>query len=163
MIGQDVIISSLRGLLGSLESPSVGQTLSLLPPRLSEQTGSALPPAEAAIKALRWAKEHQEHYRMQFLSQILPIEKVAETCQKVYFAVDGYDEVDLLLTTGLMGYVLLEYGAVTGNLEADTCGEHAWEDFHTSLLRLPLVMSPSLKNIALLMLGVRSNCLYIDD
>ena len=79
----------------------------------------------------------------------------AEICRKVYFAVEDYDDVDFILANGYLYYMFSEHVIVSGLNENREYYTLCRENFHNAFSRLPLLLSPSMKVVAALTLGVR--------
>ncbi|KAK5051527.1 hypothetical protein LTR84_003179 [Exophiala bonariae] len=121
----------------------------------------SLPPLKAAVDLLRWAKEHKHYILITHISRILPLEKFTEICQKVYFAVDGYNELEFILANGYLSYVSFEYFVASGNEEYNEYCNLCWRNLVKAFTRLPLVLPHSIESIAVLALGVSipgNNC-----
>ncbi|KAH7386206.1 hypothetical protein BKA64DRAFT_136262 [Cadophora sp. MPI-SDFR-AT-0126] len=112
-----------------------------------------MPPLEAAVFILRWAREHRHYYRVSWLSLILPLETFTEICQKVYFAVDDYEEVDYILVNGYLYWLFAEYGIVSDSDEYLGYCMQFKRNLHNTLMRLPILLQPSMKAVAALTMG----------
>ena len=98
--------------------------------------------------------EHKAFTRIAWLSQILPLEKFTEICRKVYFAVDEYFEVDLILANGYLSYIFSEHVIVSGAQDSREFCHLCRENFEAALSRLPLLLPATMEVIAALTLGV---------
>ncbi|PVH79366.1 hypothetical protein DL98DRAFT_461159 [Cadophora sp. DSE1049] len=114
---------------------------------------NSMPPLEAAVFIIRWALEHRKYYRVSWLSLILPLETFTEICQKVYFAVDDYKEVDYILANGYLYWLFAEYGIVSDSDEYLTYCMQCRNNLHNTLVQLPLLLQPSMKAVAALIMG----------
>jgi hypothetical protein len=88
------------------------------------------------------------------ISQILPLEKFTEICQKVYFAVDDYSEVDFILANGYLSYIFSEHVVVSGLQDYREYYRLCQKNFYSAFARLPLLLPPCIEVIAVLTLGV---------
>ncbi|KAI1414111.1 hypothetical protein F5Y13DRAFT_179093 [Hypoxylon sp. FL1857] len=148
------VLSSLRKLLQTLEDPAaVLNLLTTFPKVLKYQAGPPMPPLEAVVAVLRWAKDHEGYTRMVWVSHILPLEKFAEICRKIYFAIDDYSEVDLILANGYLSYVFSEHAVVSGLQDYREYFQLCQKNLHNALSRLPLLLPASMEVIAALTLG----------
>lgn len=98
---------------------------------------------------------HEDHVKTTWISRILPLEMFAEICRKVYFAVEDYDDVDFILANGYLYYVFSEHVIVSGLDENREYYTLCRENFQNAFSQLPLLLSPSMKVVAALTLGVR--------
>lgn len=87
-------------------------------------------------------------------ANILPLEKFNEICRKVYFAVDDYNEVDFILANGYLSCIFAEHVISTGMKDYKEHCLICRSNLHGALLRLPLLLPPSMETIAALTLGV---------
>ncbi|OTA87219.1 hypothetical protein M434DRAFT_24015 [Hypoxylon sp. CO27-5] len=90
---------------------------------------------------------------MVWISQILSLDKFAEICRKIYFAVDDYSEVDLILANGYLSYVFSEHVVVSGRQDYREYFGLCRNNLHNALSRLPLLLPASMEVIAALTLG----------
>ncbi|KAI0149689.1 hypothetical protein F4776DRAFT_174560 [Hypoxylon sp. NC0597] len=148
------VLSSLKSFVQTLEDPTAVRGLSSpFPEVVKYRTGPSMPPLEAVVAVLRWAKDHARYTRMVWVSQILPLEKFAEICRKIYFAVDDYSEVDLILANGYLSYVFSEHVIVSGRQDYREYFVLCQNNLHNALSRLPLLLPASMEVIAALTLG----------
>ncbi|KAI1127902.1 fungal-specific transcription factor domain-containing protein [Nemania abortiva] len=148
------VLSSLRRLAKALEDSNVVRDLSFPETRGAKlQDHVSMPPAEAAVLVLRWAKDHKLFFRIEAVSRILPLEKFTETCQKVYFAVDEYSQLDFILANGYLSYIFSEYIAATGNNDYYEYYRRCRQNAQVALSRLPLILPTSIEAIAALTFG----------
>ncbi|KAI1105790.1 hypothetical protein F4804DRAFT_340971 [Jackrogersella minutella] len=148
------VVSSLRKLVQTLENPTAIQESSLLEAKvMKRQAGPHMPPLEAVVAVLRWAKDHAGYTRIIWVSEILPLEKFAEICRKVYFAVDDYGEVDLIIANGYLSYIFSEHVVVSGLPDYREYCRLCRDNLHSALSRLPLLLPASMEVIAALTLG----------
>ncbi|KAI0879413.1 fungal-specific transcription factor domain-containing protein [Hypoxylon argillaceum] len=140
------VLASLRRLARALEDSNVVRDLSFPETRgAKSQEHLSMPPAEAAVLVLRWAKEA--------ISRYLPLEKFTEICQKVCFAVDEYSQLDFILANGYLSYIFSEYITVTGNHNYQKYYTLCRQNAQVALSRLPLVLPASIEAIAALLFG----------
>jgi hypothetical protein len=85
---------------------------------------------------------------------VLPLEKFAEICRKVYFAIDDYSEVDLVIANGYLSYIFSEYIVVSGHQDYQEYCLLCRKNLQDVLSRMPLLSSPSMELIAAWTLGV---------
>jgi len=168
------VLSSLRNLMKTLEARDDVQVSSLPGVEtMKARPDHSMPPLDAVVAVLRWARgsytnlsaegpayllicilDHESYYRINWMSQMLPLERFTDICRKVYFAVDGYSEIDFLLANGYLSHIFSEYFIVSGS--SDTKG-HAClcrRNLHNAISRLPFLLPPSMDVIAALTFGV---------
>ena len=73
----------------------------------------------------------------------------------MYFAVDDYSEVDLILANGYLSYIFSEHVVVSGLQDYGGYCRLCRKNLDSALSRLPLLLPPSMEVIAALTLGVR--------
>lgn len=117
------------------------------------RTDGSMPPSNDAIHVLRWAKDHPEYYKVSWLAKILPHKIFNEVCQKVYFAVDDYSEVEFLIANGYLYWLFSEYFIISGSEEYRFYYAQCQQNLHTTLSRFPLLSSASMETIAALTIG----------
>ncbi|KAI1114326.1 fungal-specific transcription factor domain-containing protein [Nemania sp. NC0429] len=148
------VLASLRRLARALESSDAARDLSFPETRgAKSQNHLPLPPADAAVIVLRWAKEHKSHFRILAVSRILPLDQFTDICQKVCFAVDEYSQLDFIIANSYLSYIFSEYITATG--------EHGYQDYYRrcrqnaqmALSRLPFLLPASIEAIAALTFG----------
>ncbi|KAH8167774.1 hypothetical protein CIB48_g445 [Xylaria polymorpha] len=148
------ILASLRRLSRALDDSNAARDLSFPEIRVfKSQDHLSMPPNEAAVLVLRWAKEHKVFFRIESVSRILPLEKFTELCQKVYFAVEEYSQLDFILANSYLSYIFSEYVIATG--------KHNYQEYYTkcrqnaqvALSRLPLVLPATMEAVAALTFG----------
>ncbi|KAI3329398.1 hypothetical protein HD806DRAFT_285119 [Xylariaceae sp. AK1471] len=148
------VLASLRRLAWALEEPNVVRDLSFPETRgANPRDGLPLPPVETAVLALRWAKEHKVFFRIESVSRILPLERFTDICQKVYFAVDQYSELDFILANSYLSYVFYEYIVATGKHEYQNYCRQYRQNAQIALSQLPLLLPPSIEAVAALVFG----------
>jgi hypothetical protein len=98
--------------------------------------------------------DHEEFTRIAWISQILPLQNFTDICQKVYFAVDEYSEVDFIIANAYLSYIFSEHVVVSGISDYREYCQICRENLHDALLRLPLLLPASMEVIAALTLGV---------
>ncbi|RFU31755.1 hypothetical protein B7463_g4585, partial [Scytalidium lignicola] len=153
-VEQNSVVSSLKNLLHAIEGNKPGPHLSI--PRINaakHQADSLMPPLDAAVAVLRWAKAHDEHTRMVWISRVLPLDMFSDICRKVYFAIDDYNEIDFILANGYLSYVFSEHISVSGLHNYREYCRLCRENLHNACARLPLLLPPSMEVIAALTLG----------
>lgn len=97
---------------------------------------------------------HQGYLRVEFISQILPLQKFEDICRRVYFAVDSYSEIDFVLTTGFLSYMFAEHAASEGITSSRDHLQRCQKSLAKALSRLPIMLPPSMEVIAALALAV---------
>lgn len=85
---------------------------------------------------------------------MLPFERFTSICQKVYFAVDGYSELEFILANGYLSYLSFEYFVASGLEEYNEYCNLCWKNLVNAFARLPLILPASMETIAVLALGV---------
>ncbi|KAL0941544.1 C6 transcription factor [Colletotrichum truncatum] len=150
------IISSLANLTRTLEDP--------LPARSQYiPNGSAftvahdkrppMPPLEATLDVLRWARPREHFFRIARISQVLPLDYFADKCQKVYFAVDNYSTIDFILANGYLAYVFAEHVITTGLDDYRENWLMCRKNLRNSVSMLPLILPSSMDTIAALVVA----------
>ncbi|KIW09779.1 hypothetical protein PV08_11879 [Exophiala spinifera] len=140
-IGQAV--SSLSTLVESTDGRVLDQHSDCgLLARYRSPVSPLLPPLKAAHYAL-----------ITNLSRILPLEKFSEICQKVYFAVDEYNDLEFILANGYLSYISFEYFVASGIQEYNEYCNLCWKNLVNAFARLPLILPQSMESIAVLALG----------
>ncbi|KAI1378884.1 hypothetical protein F4677DRAFT_443364 [Hypoxylon crocopeplum] len=148
------VLSSLRNLIQALEGPAVVRDSTFPEIKVARyQNGPPMPPLEAVVAVLRWAKDHEEYTRLVWVSRILPLDKFAEICRNVYFAVDDYSEVDLIIANGYLSYIFSEHVVISGLQDYREYCLLCRKNLHSALSRLPLLLPASMEVIAALTLG----------
>ncbi|KAH7329445.1 hypothetical protein B0I35DRAFT_45087 [Stachybotrys elegans] len=112
-----------------------------------------LPPQAEAITVLRWANDHPESYLVLWLSQVLPVDKITETCQRIYFAVADYSQFDFIIVNACLSWLFLEYHVISGQEKYAAFGTACHTNVRMSLSKLPLLMPPTMDAITALTLG----------
>lgn len=148
------VLSSLKKLVQTLEDPIAIKESPFSEAKLKRYPNDvSMPPLEAVVFVLRWAKDHQDYTRLVWASQILPLEKFAEICQKIYFAIDDYTDVDLIIANGYLSYIFAEYIVVSGLQDYREYCRLCQDNLGNALLRLPLLLPATMEVIAALTLG----------
>lgn len=98
--------------------------------------------------------EHQDYYRVHWLSLILPIETFTRICQEVYFAVEDYTDTDFIVANGFLHWLFVEHVIITGSDEYLQCGVQCHENVQSALGRLSLLLQPTMESTAALLVGV---------
>ncbi|KAL7906561.1 hypothetical protein GGI35DRAFT_111335 [Trichoderma velutinum] len=112
-----------------------------------------LPPLDAAVFILKWAKENRSNYIVTWLSHILPLESLIEICQKVYFSVHGYTEVEFILANGTLYWLYAEYAIISKQPKFHEYSIRCCEIFQDAFSRLPFLLPASMEVIAALAMG----------
>ncbi|KAK1983625.1 hypothetical protein LZ30DRAFT_713819 [Colletotrichum cereale] len=148
-------ISSLRSLVTVMSNPILRGRFSLVSESdpVSKQTHARMPPLDAAVEVLRWAKSHQDYLRVQWISQILPLQEFEGICRKVYFAVDGYSEIEFILATGFLSYMFAEHTVSEGIKRSRDHLELCQRSLGRALSLLPIMLPPSMEVVAALTIG----------
>ncbi|KIY02886.1 uncharacterized protein Z520_01351 [Fonsecaea multimorphosa CBS 102226] len=115
-----------------------------------------LPPVEATTAVIRWARDHAQIGTMRWISRILPLEKFAKICQKLYFPTGDHDQVDLVVGNGYLSYMFSEHANLSGLQEHKDYGHCCRSNLRNALLRLPLLLKPCMETIAALTIGAAS-------
>lgn len=91
---------------------------------------------------------------MIWISRILPLEKFADICRNVYFAVEDYSDIEFLLANSYLYHMFSEHFFASGNLKyKDYCCLCRF-NVEGTLRRLQLFLPASMEAIAALTLGV---------
>ncbi|KAK4073212.1 transcriptional regulator family: Fungal Specific TF [Trichoderma aggressivum f. europaeum] len=112
-----------------------------------------LPPLDAAVFVLKWAKENHSNYIVTWLSHILPLERLIEICQKVYFSVHGYTEIEFILANGSFYWLYAEYAIISKQTQFHEYGRQCCENFQDAFSRLPFLLPASMEVIAAMAMG----------
>ncbi|KAH8200807.1 hypothetical protein TruAng_005044 [Truncatella angustata] len=145
------VISSLKSLVAALENNHAGQSMSFSKLDIAKRdTNPPMPPVEVVVAALRWAKEHDGYDRIVWIANILPLNVFTDICRKVCFAVDDYSETDLAIANGYLSYIFAEHVGLQDYIDYSQLCQ---KNLHSALLRLPLIMPPSMEVIAALTIG----------
>ncbi|RDW74799.1 hypothetical protein BP6252_05941 [Coleophoma cylindrospora] len=148
------VLPSLEKLVQALEDPFAAQDVSLRNTAVAKPRAKpSMPPLDAVVTVLRWAKDHEGFTRMAWLSQILPLQTFTDICRKVYFAVEEYSEIDFLLANGYLSYIFSEHVIVSGLPGYRGYCQLCRENLDNSLSQLPLLLPASMEVIAALTLG----------
>jgi hypothetical protein len=75
----------------------------------------------------------------------------------VYFAIEDYTQVDLIVANGYLSYIFSEHFAISGRKDYQEYGEVCRKNLQEALSRLPLLLPPSMEVTAALALGVRTS------
>uniref|UniRef100_A0A8H7N1E8 Xylanolytic transcriptional activator regulatory domain-containing protein n=1 Tax=Bionectria ochroleuca TaxID=29856 RepID=A0A8H7N1E8_BIOOC len=87
------------------------------------------------------------------MSHVLPLERFADICRKVYFAIDNFNEIDFILSNGYMYFIFCEHAAGSGREDYMEYGKLCERNMFKAFQRLPLLLPSSMEVIAALMLG----------
>lgn len=93
------------------------------------------------------------------MSNVLPLTRFADICQKVYFAVDDYNEIEFILANGYLCYIFCEHAAGSGREDYRDYSQLCEKNMFKAFKRLPLLLPTSTEVIAAMTLGVRT--LYV--
>ncbi|KAL9083684.1 MAG: hypothetical protein Q9165_008412 [Trypethelium subeluteriae] len=149
------VLSSLKKLVQALEDPPTARHPSVhRAKRVIHQDNPPMPPLEAVVTVLRWAKDHAAFTRIVWISRVLPLQSFTDICRKVYFAVDDYSEVDLVLANAYLSYIFAEHVITSGLQDYREYCQLCRDNLEDALLRLPLLLPASMEVIAALTLGV---------
>ncbi|KAI0468679.1 fungal-specific transcription factor domain-containing protein [Xylaria cf. heliscus] len=150
----DDILPSLKRLAKALDEPNTARDLSFPEIRnLKPQDPLSMPPVEVAVLALRWAKEHKAFFRIDSIGRVLPLDRFTEICQKVYFAVDEYSQLDFILANGYLSYIIPEYIVATDNYAYHEYYVRYRQNAQMALSRLPLLLPATIDSVAVLAFG----------
>lgn len=89
-----------------------------------------------------------------WLSEILPLEQITQICQKVYFAVDDYTEVNFVVATGCLTWLFAEYAIATGQSVYREYSRQCHDNLQKAITRLSLLLPATTEVIAALVVGV---------
>ncbi|CAG9986514.1 unnamed protein product [Clonostachys byssicola] len=145
------VVSSMKTLLTSLENPKHLVIPKAMAP--APEGNSEMPPLAASVDILRWAQAHQTNATVSRMSHVLPLDRFADICRKVYFAVDDFNEIDFILSNGYMYYIFYEHAAGSGREDYMEYGKLCERNMFKAFQRLPLLLPSSMEVIAALMLG----------
>ncbi|KAL7947629.1 hypothetical protein V8C42DRAFT_290356 [Trichoderma barbatum] len=112
-----------------------------------------VPPLDVAVFILKWAKENYSYYIVTWLSHILPLEKLIDICQKVYFSVHGYTEVEFIIANGSLYWLYAEYATISKQSKYHEYSNQCRNNFQDAFSRLPFLLPASVEVIAALALG----------
>ncbi|VUC32933.1 unnamed protein product [Clonostachys rosea] len=146
------VVLSLKTLLKSLENPKHLVIPKAMAP--APEDNSEMPPLAASVDILRWAQTHQTNATVSRMSHVLPLERFADICRKVYFAVDDFNEIEFILSNGYMYYIFCEHAAGSGREDYLEFGKICERNMFKAFQRLPLLLPSSMEVIAALILGV---------
>ncbi|KAL2819062.1 hypothetical protein BDW59DRAFT_165217 [Aspergillus cavernicola] len=142
------VLSSLKKIVHALDNPAATRHT----PTMS-QVAPSMPPLDAVLSVLRWAKEHEGLTRIAWVTRILPLQHFTDICRKVYFAVDEYSDVDFILANGYLSYIFSEhvllFGLETHREYCRICRENVQD----AILRLPMLLPTNMEVIAALTIG----------
>ncbi|KAF2877676.1 hypothetical protein BDV95DRAFT_535423 [Massariosphaeria phaeospora] len=156
--GVDETFRSLEKLVQTLEDPANTRNSSYPDRKVGNyRNRPPMPPLEAVVTVLRWAKEHQHYFRIAWISQVLPLENFAEICRKVYFAVDDYSEIEFVLANAYLSYVFSEHIVSSGLQEYREYCQVCRNNLNIALARLPLLVPATMEAVAALLLGAFNN------
>jgi hypothetical protein len=98
--------------------------------------------------------ENTPCYILFWLAQVLDIEQFADSCQRLYFPITNFSQLDFIIANSFLAWVFCEYGVVSGHQKYFGFGTQCQLNALNSISHLPLVLPPSSKTIASLVLGV---------
>ncbi|KAI1261042.1 fungal-specific transcription factor domain-containing protein [Xylariaceae sp. FL1019] len=153
LLPENDILTTLKNLARTIDD-NVARDLTFPEIRgIKPTTDLPMPPAEAAILALRWAREHQSLFRIETIGRILPLETFTNICRKVYFAVDGYSDIDFILANGYLSYVFSEYTGYTGEHDLRAYCKLCRQNAQLALTRIPLLLPATMETVGALLFG----------
>lgn len=100
--------------------------------------------------------DHPKNTRVAWISHILPLQRFTDICQKVYFAVDDYSEIDFILANGYLSYMFFEHVVLSARQDYQEYCQQCRQNLHGALSQLPILLPASMEVIAALTLGVCS-------
>ena len=174
---RDDLLACLRELLRYKNDQIVVHQMSFLDEPISTsiaRTTEEVTPLEAAVFILRWAKgtalcsssihsfplvtsppiESSSSYIVTWISQILPLERIIGICQKVYFSVHDYSEVEFIIANGCLYWLYWEYAALFKRPEFQQYGIQCRDNIQLAFSRLPFLLPASMEVIAAMVIGV---------
>jgi len=77
-----------------------------------------------------------------------------DICRNVYFAVDDYSEVDLVLANGFLACAFSQYFIASGLHQSREYHKICQKNFREGLARFPLLAPATMESVAALTLGV---------
>ncbi|KAI0164989.1 fungal-specific transcription factor domain-containing protein [Xylariaceae sp. FL1272] len=153
LLPESDILTTLKNLARTLDD-NVARDLTFPEIRGIRPTADLpMPPAEAAILALRWARDHQSLFRIESIGRILPLETFTNICRKVYFAVDGYSDIEFILANGYLSYIFSEYVGSAGEHDLRAYCKLCRQNAQLTLTRIPLLLPATMETIAALAFG----------
>ncbi|PTB62720.1 hypothetical protein BBK36DRAFT_1128560, partial [Trichoderma citrinoviride] len=153
---RDDLLACLRELLRYKNDQIVVHQMSFLDEPISTsiaRTTEEVTPLEAAVFILRWAKESSSSYIVTWISQILPLERIIGICQKVYFSVHDYSEVEFIIANGCLYWLYWEYAALFKRPEFQQYGIQCRDNIQLAFSRLPFLLPASMEVIAAMVIG----------
>uniref|UniRef100_A0A0B7KDP7 Xylanolytic transcriptional activator regulatory domain-containing protein n=1 Tax=Bionectria ochroleuca TaxID=29856 RepID=A0A0B7KDP7_BIOOC len=152
---RNAIMESLQEILASGDENNLegSETADVTMPGFSDSL--ELPPQEEAVIVLRWARENTPCYILFWLAQVLDIEQFADSCQRLYFPITNFSQLDFIIANSFLAWVFCEYGVVSGHQKYFGFGTQCQLNALNSISHLPLVLPPSSKTIASLVLGAQ--------
>ncbi|CAH0056886.1 unnamed protein product [Clonostachys solani] len=152
---RNAIMESLQEILASGDGNNLkgSETTDITVPGFPDSL--ELPPQEEAVIVLRWARENTPCYILFWLGQVLDIEQFADSCQRVYFPITKFSQLDFIIANSFLAWVFCEYGLVSGQHKYFAFGSQCQSNALNSISHLPLVLPPSSKTIASLVLGAQ--------
>ncbi|KAL6872174.1 hypothetical protein J3F83DRAFT_734043 [Trichoderma novae-zelandiae] len=153
---RDDLLACLRELLRHKNDQIVVHQMSFSDEPIPASNGritKSVTPLESAVFILRWAKEHTSYYIVTWLSQILPLERLIEICQKVYFSVHGYSEEEFIIANGCLYWLYWEYAIISKQPEFHHYGIQCRDNLQAAFTRLPFLLPASTEVIAALVIG----------
>ncbi|KAI0173200.1 hypothetical protein GGR52DRAFT_579960 [Hypoxylon sp. FL1284] len=154
-IEENEILSSLKGLIRKLENPTPNLSSSLPEANIPKlkPISSSMPPMEAVVTVLRWAKDHETYTRISWVSRIISLEKSAEICRKVYFPIDDYSQVDYVIANEVLSHLFAEHVVVSGLPDYQDYYHLCRKNLQVALLQLPLLLPATQEAISALTLA----------
>lgn len=100
--------------------------------------------------------DHGEPATTPWIPDLLSRQRFTDICQRVYFGVDDYSDIDSILANGYLSYTFFEHVAISGRKDYMNYTQRCRKNLEDGLERLPLLLPASMDTIAALTLGVRS-------
>jgi hypothetical protein len=100
--------------------------------------------------------DHGEPAKTPWISDLLPRQRFAEVCQRVFFAIDDHSQIEWLLANGYLAYTFFEHFAISGRHDSLEYTQRCRANLQSGMERLPLILPTDIETVAALTLGVRS-------
>jgi hypothetical protein len=91
---------------------------------------------------------------MRWVSRILSLQKFTKICHSLYFPTGDHDLIDLVIGNGYLSYMFSEHANLSNLQEYKDFGYLCRSNLRYALLRMPLLLKPSMESIAALAIGV---------
>ncbi|KAF6806653.1 C6 transcription factor [Colletotrichum sojae] len=98
----------------------------------------------------------ESHFRISRIAQVLPLERFADVCRRVYFALDDYNEIYFVLANGYLAYLFAETLLSSGMEASRGHWQMCRRNLHDAVSRLPLLLPASTDVIAALTVAAAS-------